>query len=499
MYEEKGKELYDTATVAIYDIISDNLVNGELPEDFSLPSEAKNNELYVVDGAMDGITLYHIGRSPVSSDSLHLIDILLRQINEGDFDSAFLTLSRFAEKNTAIGSIDEFEGCIMDNVEQVNPSNLFNFAVECMTCEDRELVKFGLEMMEIFAEPTEDLKGFLRILGLSDEFTLFVLFNIIINWSNANEEIFALAKKVHGWGRIHAVERLRPETDEIRTWLLREGMNNKVSAEYSANAVFRKADVAGLLKKKLSDEDFSRIALIMECLMSDGPMPGIRAVPDADEVLSDFLKQVTKHKLTFEIIDTVYRIAINRHYVAEKKKCDEILKTAKAEIILRKAIMENKGIAIAKYLDIDTAELIYDQMVADFGGHFQNCTFLIKNDEYREKVLDLFRKRLPLYRMANDKKQNYGLGSEYKDYTALVMLIGELKSYPMCGVDFVKLGLISPVANNRDMALQVLGSWCDLESRSLNDLSSELAAIVREVKETVPTDKYRDIFEKLGI
>ncbi|MBQ5565448.1 MAG: hypothetical protein IIT42_01180, partial [Clostridia bacterium] len=85
------------------------------------------------------------------------------------------------------------------------------------------------------------------------------------------------------------------------------------------------------------------------------------------------------------------------------------------------------------------------------------------------------------------------------DYTALVMLIGELKSYPMCGVDFVKLGLISPVANNRDMALQVLGSWCDLESRSLNDLSSELAAIVREVKETVPTDKYRDIFEKLGI
>ena len=68
---------------AIYDIIKENLVDDELPESFSLASYYepqtgdKSVEVQYFDGAFDGITLYHIGRSHVSEDSLLLIDQLL--------------------------------------------------------------------------------------------------------------------------------------------------------------------------------------------------------------------------------------------------------------------------------------------------------------------------------------------------------------------------------------------------------------------------------------
>ena len=215
---------------AIYDIIKENLVDDELPESFSLASYYepktgdKSVEVQYFDGAFDGITLYHIGRSHVSEDSLLLIDQLMHEVSDGDLDAAFLTLELFSETNSAIGSIDEFEGYIMDNTDWIDPVNLYNFATECLTGADVELVKFGFEIMEIFSEPSDGMKDFMRTLGLCEEFTLFLLFNIITNWRNANSEIFAIAKKTHGWGRIHAVERLIPDDDEIKNWMIFEGI-----------------------------------------------------------------------------------------------------------------------------------------------------------------------------------------------------------------------------------------------------------------------------------
>ena len=127
--------MYDKA---IYDIINENLIDGELPEDFSLAAAmGEENEDYA-DGAFDGITLYHIGRSDVSEDSMTLIGRIFHEINEEDMDAAFYTLFRFLENNTALGSIEEFEGYILDNAASVaealeilegfNMHNVFNTA-----------------------------------------------------------------------------------------------------------------------------------------------------------------------------------------------------------------------------------------------------------------------------------------------------------------------------------------------------------------------------------
>ena len=54
---------------AIYDIIDENIENGELPEDFSIAAALGEDTSYAA-GAYDGITLYHVGRSTLSEESL---------------------------------------------------------------------------------------------------------------------------------------------------------------------------------------------------------------------------------------------------------------------------------------------------------------------------------------------------------------------------------------------------------------------------------------------
>ena len=138
-------------------------------------------------------------------------------------------------------------------------------------------------------------------------------------------------------------------------------------------------------------------------------------------------------------------------------------------------------------------------MVKDFDKNFHNCGLLVKDSFYRSKVLKLFREKLPLEKMANESQQNYGLGEEYKDYTALVMLISELMPFPMEGVDFIKLGLISPIATNKSMALKVLESWCRITGCTLYELSPELAEIVAPFKEKSRFDSSKELFDNLGI
>ena len=110
-------------------------------------------------------------------------------------------------------------------------------------------------------------------------------------WEDRNEEMFRLARHVFGWGRVHLVEALEPETEEIRRWLLREGVHNDIMPQYSALDCWRKADVPAALQGTLTREDFEGIRDIIDALLDEGPVPGISAVEDAEQHLRAFLKQ----------------------------------------------------------------------------------------------------------------------------------------------------------------------------------------------------------------
>ena len=218
--------------------IKENLVNGELPRDFRLPEEVTGNPLPYADGAKDGMEIYHTYPSEMAEESPLFLDEMLRAAGEGNLESAFICLLGFAQLNSAISVAREFQQYIAKQ-DLVEHDMLYTFAIACLLHCDADIIKYGLLMTALYPEPFDRARDVIRTLGLCNEFTIYTIFNML-HWSNANDEIFALAQKVHGWGRIHAVRYLQPENDEIKKWLLEEGIHNDILPEYTEEEVRRK-------------------------------------------------------------------------------------------------------------------------------------------------------------------------------------------------------------------------------------------------------------------
>ena len=168
---------------------------------------------------------------------------------------------------------------------------MFGFAVNMfLNSSYAECVKIGLSILELFnTYDKKELADAIRTVALSDEFTVFSLF-IMRNWQTAEKDILECAKHVRGWGRIHCVGFINPTENETKEWLLFNGTDNDVMAEYSAWNVFIKADVPALIRRgNLSYEEMHAILIITEALLNEGPVSGISNMDNPEVYLHDVL------------------------------------------------------------------------------------------------------------------------------------------------------------------------------------------------------------------
>ena len=306
---------------ALYELIVQNMINGELPSEFSLPKEKTDNGVVFADGAMDGIFYYHMGRPNMDADGTNLMIRAVELAAVANLPEADTAFSELGRKCAAINTIDHLQNYIRQHAQQLPAENIYQTAVYLLLhSANKEAVKYGLCMLELFSFLDEPVKEAVRRIGLSDEFTIFAVWNMY-GWDNGNEEIFQLIRKVHGWGRIHALEKLEPETTEIREWILREGIQNEVMEAYSALTVWEKADVASRLKRDLTEEEFKNIGSILAALTDEGPVPGISTIDDAEEQVMRYLSAAGRFKLDQEDRDN---ISVLQTWLAEKKKRDSI-------------------------------------------------------------------------------------------------------------------------------------------------------------------------------
>ncbi len=482
---------------SLYEYIRENLADGELPPGFSLPREKSKNQITFADGAQDGIAVYHMGSAEVTEESMEILEELFRAVSEGEFEEGRQKLEEFAKKNTPLGTIDEFQGYITENTDWIDAERLYRFASKCLMSSRADIVKYGMEMLEVFSEPDEEMKEKIRTLGLCDEFTLFALFHMR-GWSDANEEIFSVARRVHGWGRIHAVEQLEPETEEIRKWLLEEGISNGVIPDYSALTVYQKADVRKLLAGEAEKKTLRPIAAVIRALLSEGPVHGIRAVEDADAMLLDFIRQAGSGSPDLELCAAVRDIVTAKRSEEVSTAGERYLKSRAVREAAGRWVERGEAVELAKYLGIDCCAPLYRCMAEDLHAHQYQCSELIHSDDYREKTLELFRKSLPMDKMAAEPEDNLGLGKEYENDSVLCYLVQNLADYPLCGTDFVLLSLKSPVTRNRNMALRVLYAWCRAENCTLGELSEELLCEVNALKEKECTESVRKSMAEYG-
>ena len=84
----------------LFKYISDAVVNGELPEDFSLPKLSDDNcVIAYADGAIDGIGIYHMQAKELSESDLSLIAEAIQAVSIRDFAKA----DEIRDKITALG------------------------------------------------------------------------------------------------------------------------------------------------------------------------------------------------------------------------------------------------------------------------------------------------------------------------------------------------------------------------------------------------------------
>ncbi len=282
--------------VPLYKCILKGMKDGRLEEGFSLPSE-EDAGLRFADGARDGIALYHMPGESLDEAGAELMAGAVSFAAEGDLYKADEAFAELGKTFRAAGLIGGLQNCILDRRDSIDADNLYRTALELMigSC-GRETVKFALIMMALFVPDSGQTKEVIRTLGLSDEFTLFSVLNML-GWDGGNAEIFALARKVRGWGRIHALDLLKPETPEIREWILLNGVDNDVMPAYSALTAWEKADVAERLYGPLTKKEFAAIGRIMEALLDEGPVAGISEIEDAEKYVLKYLSLASDYEL----------------------------------------------------------------------------------------------------------------------------------------------------------------------------------------------------------
>ena len=484
---EKEINKLETKDLSIYELIKNSIqANGELPEDFKLPPKDPNGVPWA-DGALDGVYIYHLVEN---EEDIEPLKNIVFQISEGKFEEAQNNLENL--DFFMISRRDPLLNWIIQEQKQINIDNLCEFAIsQLSTSKNIEVIKFCLCVLEIIKLETEkDTIEKVKILALSDEFTLYCL-NILKNLKNSNEEIFEIAKKVKGWGRIYSVKYLKVTNDEIKEWILEEGCHNYIIPAYTAYTCAKKINLVEILNEdKISNKKFNDISYLMNALLDEEAITGISNLEDRELLIERYLE---KAKTLASTEEDYYAVITLKEYIKNNKEinnelikiCDEILNSENTRNNVKELLKEGYGYNIAKYLGIDIDKYILEYL-QDNPLKNPYIVFNISERENMKKLVSLIEKKLTLEKLEGAPTDKfYSKNEKNKEYIFLDTIIKKLGNlgrterkfvvsvYPVeptasmdepenfigIGENLIICALNSPYVDIRYSAVNTLESW----------------------------------------
>lgn len=473
--------VWDNYVTSIYQFLLPYKDADRLPEIAQeLPDESNDvGQLKWASGAFDGVINHHSSSSPDTEQIdqiLRLFTRLSKEVNKQDVEQLYFLIK---EVNT-LALIDALiEKFIQLNI---NFDNLYQFIYWLLlNSPDREVIKFSIAILGSY--PTKQTELF-QLFGMHEEFTLYsavALQNTLTEPHELEKALLSLAKKVHGWGRIHLVERLakRPST-EVKDWLLREGYKNNVMYEYLAYT----CATAGELKIALEHESVDMPLLIstgdiLEALIMGGPAEDMHDYNDGAIVCLYYLTQLQKLPLTD--LNILRTLLIIRDFVVEQlddsyPNWDDNIKTAIINkinslitqdywlgLVEKDLLSDDKGkFWIAA--DIYTS-LGFDAWQSRFNHQKNNGSdewfYLMQTDDLNrvQQTIQLAKQQNDFSTIATGPRLEMGFGLEFKAHGVLDFILQELHRFSGVGEDLILIGLNSPVIRNRNMALNAIEGW----------------------------------------
>ncbi len=505
---------------SIFKFLSSSLGENDKLKDSAkdLPDEIKaDDEVRFAPGLMDAM----FGADDSAGSKKRVADLarhLTIIAKKGDTTSEQAFYKLVTESNGAIGIMDEFLQAVVSKSLPVNPY-LFNFAKDLATKTDqRNAVKFGIAILGLCQNKSvlEDI----RILGLHDEFTVYSVIAIAGLSDDAENDLWELAKKVDGWGKIQLVDRLaNPGLKEpVKDWLIFEGYKNNIMYEYLAYT----CAVHGELHKKLGSEQIERPLFkaasdILEALIAEhSPANDITSYPFASQVIRDFVQHAKTHATEvsdFNVLHKIRNFLIElQNDIGDQKENGwnqdnisnciidtiETLNGRDWKTVTREALKSQdndiywNAKQAAENLEMD----LWDTVWAKLNENPAKSTVWYDvtrygKPEHSNKIINFALKHLPLDDLATGPKDSTGFGEHYNKHASLEYVTTYLENYPKMGDEILLAALQSPVTRTRNMAIRVLDKW------TRENWSADIERGVRHLFNREPNKDTKENIERL--
>jgi len=500
--------------LSLYEIIKNNIDKdtGKLPRDFSILDESHApNQIKFAPGAMDGAGVYHhYTVKELEKEAAKVVKLTKKHLQTGaksyvDEIETILTDAR------TISAVDPILQNIRKNHKEFDAQKLIEFAFElAKTSRNTELVKLGISLLGLIdLGEHESFRNVIAILALYDEFTLFSVV-AASNWEKGNELVFWIAKRIDGWGKIHTVERLEPETEEIKDWILREGCSNYVMDAYLGLTCAVKGDLISALRlDSIDDGLFESVAIIMGALLDEGPVDGISVYDHAEEALLLFMGHAKKHTVNLKHLWHILNVCSfiedselnNKADIIEQ--CTVIVSNPvwkeKIKIAINQRDEENFFYACnaASRMDIDVSADLFTIVKNEPLKYYSYMPQFFKNSNMATELIELCETILPLDEMAEGMGDYLFAEKLRQEHQCLDFVLPELAAYPIKGVELIKTGLNSPVVRGRNMACRALSGWVKTQGKPLSEISSELYAEIVRICEVEVNEQTKETMKKL--
>lgn len=456
-----------------------------------LPDESiDDGEIHWAPGARDGVCT-HMGVADDTADRTTSLRAMIDRVAIDRRVDDLRTLYAYIVEHGVISIAD----ALVDSFATIpprNPNAYANLARSLIRhAPDREPVKLGISLLGQFGNASDHADLF--TLGGHDEFTLYAL--VALSDLGVDDAPWILAPRVHGWGRIHCIERLDTpvEDPERRRWLRIEGWRNTIMTEYTAAVCARRGGLDEALATTTVDHpDHDAIieaaANILAALCrSGGPGEDFRACHKCVPCGNRLIELVGQHpapKLEWyvslrDIADFAKRVqsfppkdaGAARELGWTPQACRAIAQSVRQ--IAQRPIWRERIQAVLNAPAHRDSELAF-RIAADIAEDFQIDPFEARfnrtangedhwywlarttDRERFERVLNLARGSINLAAIASGPDDSSGFGSAFSPHRTLDWILQELRRWPGAGPDFIRAGLMSPVVRNRIGAARAL-------------------------------------------
>ena len=457
--------------MSIYEKIIHNLTQeGTLPNDFSIEESVEPNQLRYAPGLLDSIF------SPDTKGArkvLKKISRLLYKYFKTNDESYIKQIETHMGEVRSISLVDPILQNICEKHSKINADSLVAASKHLVkTSDNSEIVKIGIALLGLvdLGHDSEAIE-LIKTLSVYDDFTLYCVV-AASGWTSGNSIVFHVAQNVHGWGKIHAVERLEPETSEIRNWILRKGCENGIMDEYLGLECARKGNLISALRQESIDADlFNGVSIILNALLDEGPVDGISAYEHAEEAIELFLEHASRH--TFDVSHLWQMLNLSdylKNSDMEQKdellvKCDNIIdrpdwKEKIIQVIKNQSQFDAFYAAnVAKRLDIEITNELFELIKSDLVNNYSYFPQVCKDEGMAQEIITLCEKVLPLSEMTDGMGDYFFAGKLISEHLCLDTILPELVAYPNQGEKLIMTGLNSRVVRSRNMACRALSGW----------------------------------------